>query len=130
MSAKNPRRKGSRGELELCALLSDELGIPLKRNVDQARNGGADCLELPGYCVEIKRREALDRDAWWEQATAQARKHGGEAICFYRQNRKPWRALMTGNGTYRDVGMVDALDTIREKIARLYGIYPQMKAAA
>jgi hypothetical protein len=117
------RNKGAVGERELCKLLSDELGITVERNVDQARRGGADCYQLPGFTVEIKRREALDRDSWWEQTVKQAVSHGGEPICWYRQNRKQWRALLTGNGTFRDVGQVDALDYIRDKLQRLHGIY-------
>lgn len=117
------RRKGAVGENELFKLLSDELGIAIKRNVDQARAGGADSLDLPGFAPEVKRREALDRDAWWAQTVKQAMDRNAEPICFYRQNRKPWRALVLGNGTYRDIGWVDALDHIRDKLARLYGVY-------
>jgi hypothetical protein len=121
------RTKGARGELELFAALSDELGFVVRRNVDQARNGGCDSIELPGFSPEVKRHEALNRDAWWEQTVRQAAQRGAEPVCFYRQNRKPWRALLTGNGTYRDVGWVDALDYIRDKLARLHGIYKEAR---
>lgn len=117
------RTKGAAGERELCKMLSDELGITIKRNVDQARAGGADCLELPGFAIECKRREMLSRPAWWKQAVEQGQKVGAEPIVWYRQSRKPWRALITDMYGYKDVSQDEALDYIRDKLARLYGIY-------
>jgi hypothetical protein len=60
---------------------------------------------------------------------AQADKAQAEPLCFYKQNRKPWRALVASNGTYRDVDWTAAMDAIRDKWARLYGIYDERKAA-
>lgn len=122
MSA-SQRRKGAAAERELCKLLADELGIEVRRNVDQARAGGADCLMVPGYAIEVKRREMLARPTWWKQTVEQAAKAGAEPICFYRQSRQPWRALVLGMGEYRDVSWVEAMDRMRDKLARLYGIY-------
>lgn len=122
MSA-SQRRKGQSAERELCRLLSDELGIEITRNVDQARQGGADCLTLPGYAVECKRQERLSRPSWWAQAVRQGVRHGVEPVVFYRRSREPWRALVGAQGGYADVSMAEALDIIREKLARLYGIY-------
>lgn len=125
---KASRTKGAVGERELCKLLSGELGITVSRNVDQARKGGADCLEIPGYAVECKRREMLSRPAWWKQAVEQGIKAGREPIVFYRRSREPWRALVNGMYGYRDVSWAEAIDAIRDKLARLYGIY-QREAA-
>lgn len=122
MSA-SQRRKGQAGERELCRLLSDELGLEVRRNVDQARAGGADCLELPGFAIEVKRREALSRPTWWKQAVRQASEKGVEPMVWYRQSRKPWRALIVGDGGYRDASQGEGLDYIRDKLARLYGVY-------
>jgi Holliday junction resolvase len=121
--AKASRDKGARAERELCKLLSDELGIEVRRNVDQARAGGADCLMVPGYAIEVKRREMLARPTWWKQACEQAQKVNAEPCVFYRQSRQPWRALMTGMGEYRDLSLTEALDIMRDKLARLYGIF-------
>jgi Holliday junction resolvase len=125
MSGAMSRRKGASAERELCKLLSDELGVTVRRNVDQARAGGADCLELPGYAIECKRHEMLSRPAWWRQAVAQGIKAGAEPLVFYRQSRNPWRALVTAMGGYRDVDMTEALDMVRDKLARLHGIYKE-----
>lgn len=114
------RRKGARAEIELCKLLSDELGVTVRRNVDQARVGGADCLELPGYAIEVKRCERLAIPAWWRQAVVQAQAAGAEPVLFFRQSRKEWRVVMTGGA---EVPFDWAMDLMRDKLARLFGIY-------
>lgn len=83
------RSKGARGERELLTMLASDLGVPLMRNLSQSRSGGADCIELPGLAVEIKRHEQLNVTAWWRQACEQAGKEQ-RPILFYRQSRRPW----------------------------------------
>ena len=113
------REKGMRAERELCALLTDELGTLVRRNVDQARIGGADCLELHGFAVEIKRVEKLARPTWWRQAVRQAEAMRCEPILFYRQSRQPWRAMLHRHDSDPvDVTFEAALLHIREKWAR------------
>jgi hypothetical protein len=107
------------GERELCRLLSEELGVVVRRNVDQARSGGADCLELRGFAIECKRKEQLSRPAWWAQAVEQGGKCGNEPIVFYRRNGEPWQALIrTVDGGYREGTWEQAMFHIREKWAR------------
>ena len=122
MSA-SQRTKGARGENELCRLLSDELGQVVRRTLDQSRAGGADCLEVPGYAIECKRQERLCKPAWWRQAVRQGLACQREPIVFYRQSRKDWRALIGADGGFKDVSWTDAMDVIRDKLARLYGVY-------
>lgn len=124
MSA-SQRNKGARAERSLCKLLADELGIDVRRNIDQARAGGADCLMVPGFAIECKHVEVLRRNSWWQQAVRQAAKAGAEPMVFFKQNRKPWRALVVADGGYRDVAWDEALDAIRDKLTRLYGIYKE-----
>ena len=88
------RRKGQRGERELFALLSDRLGTVVRRNVDQARKGGADGLDIPGWAVECKRQQRAFLEAWWRQTLDQAAEAGRKPVLFYRANHKPWRGLM------------------------------------
>jgi hypothetical protein len=123
------RRKGQRGELELFALLSDELGFVVRRNVDQARVGGADCIELPGFAPEVKRHERLALPAWWRQAVKQGQAMQAEPIVFFRQSRQPWQAMLRAlDGGYRVVSWEAAVLHVREKLARLYAIYPKEAA--
>ena len=85
------RSKGARAEREVFALLSKELGSCVRRNVDQARAGGADCIEVPGWAIEVKRHESGFRAQWWEQALAQAEAADCSPALAYRASRQPWR---------------------------------------
>jgi len=90
---KAQRDKGQRGERELLGLLSGELGTCVKRNLSQTRGGGADCIDVKGYSIEIKFQETLNINAWWSQALSQCQ--GKEKpVLFYRKSRQPWTAVM------------------------------------
>jgi Holliday junction resolvase len=88
------RSKGARAEREVFALLSKELGSCVRRNVDQARAGGADCIEVPGWAIEVKRHETGFREAWWEQTLRQAEEAEACPALAYRASRQPWRVRM------------------------------------
>lgn len=110
------RRKGAAAEREVLKLLGAELGEILVRNLQQTREGGADCLAVRGYAIEIKRQEALSRPAWWRQACEQAAKVGAEPMLLYRRNREQWKAFIhTRDGKYREGTLQDAASAIREK---------------
>ena len=113
--SKASRDKGARAEREVLHLLGDELGIELTRNLQQTREGGADCLAVWGWAIEIKRQESLSRPAWWRQAVRQAAGIG-EPMLLYRRNREPWQAwIHTRDGDYREGTLLDAVSAIREK---------------
>lgn len=112
------RAKGARGERELLLLLSAELGEKLERDLSQARGGGADCVMIDGFSLEIKRCETLRLPAWWRQAVRQANDAGQEPIVFYRQSRRQWRALIVRGHGYADVDWHAGVGHIREKWAR------------
>lgn len=117
MSA-SQRRKGARAELEFLRLLGDELGQELQRNLQQTRGGGADCLCVRGWAIEVKRQEALSRPAWWRQACEQARAHGAEPMLAYRRSREAWRVWVhTVGGKWRETDVIGAAGAIREKWA-------------
>ena len=126
------RNKGQRGERELFGMLSDELGFVVKRNIDQIRAGGADCIEIPGWAVECKRCETLNINAWWAQAEGQAEKLTSYQnrvlpILFYRQARQPWKAVINlnhilarslhGKTHMAIIGFETACGIIRESLA-------------
>jgi len=112
------RRKGAAAEREALRLLGDELGQSLTRNLQQTREGGADCLAVRGWAIEIKRQEALSRPAWWRQACEQAARIGAEPMLLYRRNREAWTAwIHTRDGKWREGTLVDAAGAIREKWA-------------
>lgn len=99
------RSKGARAERELFALLSKKLGSCVRRNVDQARSGGADCVEVPGWAIEVKRHESGFRAEWWEQAIRQAEQDVDDRCpaLAYRANRQPWRVRVL---------LVDVIETM------------------
>lgn len=88
------RRKGQSGERELFGLLSDLLGTCVRRNVDQARAGGADGLDVPGWAIEVKRQEGGFKAAWWDQAVKQGGDSGRRPALAYRASRQPWRVRL------------------------------------
>lgn len=85
------RRKGQTGEREFFAELSGRLGYVVRRNVDQARRGGADGIEVQGWAIEVKRHESGFRSEWWAQAVAQATSTDRWPALAYRASRQPWR---------------------------------------
>lgn len=92
MTGRHSRNKGAAGERELFGILSERLGIPIKRGLSASREGGADSLDIPGLAVEVKRCEKENLPAWWRQAVDQA----GDRlpVLFYRASRKPWACVV------------------------------------
>ena len=112
------RRKGAQAEREVLKLLGEELGQSLNRNLEQTRGGGADCLEVWGFAIEVKRQESLRRPAWWRQACEQAARTGNEPMLLYRRSREAWKAwIHTRDGKWREGSLIDAACAIREKWA-------------
>lgn len=92
MNGRGARNKGSQGERELAALLSDHLGFVVKRNLGQARDGGDD-LTVQHFKIEVKRRERLEIDKWSEQVEACVQP-GEVPVLAYRRNGQPWRVCL------------------------------------
>lgn len=115
---KSQREKGRRAEIEVLKLLGEELGQALTRNLEQTRGGGADCLSVWGFAIEVKRQEALSRPKWWKQACKQAQRTGNEPLLLYRRSREAWKAwIHTRDGMWREGSLIDAACAIREKWA-------------
>ena len=125
MSA-SQRNKGAAGERELFALLTEQLGVTVTRNLSQTRGGGADSLNVEGWAIEVKRQEALSIASWWTQTQRQAEQTGRKPALFYRQSRKPWRAVLdlhhiapgvfTAPGSLCELALSDACTVIRESL--------------
>ena len=97
MNGAGLRNKGHAGERELCAWLTENLGLkePLTRNIEQVRDGGGDIMLLPPFSIEVKRQEALQINKWWNQAKRQRTKSNPVAVLAYRKNRHPWQFMMS-----------------------------------
>ncbi len=113
MSGRMSRNKGAAGEREFLRLLGAELGEMLTRNLQQTRGGGADCLVVKGWAIEVKRCESLSRPAWWRQAVEQAELEGVQPMLAYRRSREPWRVWIKEG---HDITVEAAACAIREKL--------------
>ncbi len=109
---KASRAKGAAAERELLKLLGAELGQLLTRNLQQSREGGADCICVRGWAIEVKRQERLSRPAWWRQACEQADRLGVRPMLAYRRSREPWRFVVGLDKPELD--LIQAAGLIRE----------------
>jgi len=89
----NSRSKGASAERELFKLISDALGIEVKRNLVQTREGGYD-TRVGGFALEVKRVEQPDFTSWWNQAVKQASLAKLMPMLAYRRSRQPWRCRL------------------------------------
>ena len=72
--SKMQRTKGQSFEREICAVLQDELGIVVKRNLSQTRGGkdeGSD-ITVGRWSIECKRRAKIALYEWLDQAIRDA----------------------------------------------------------
>ena len=93
MTGRSSKRKGAGGERELVSILAAEMGIPVKRILGQARDGGGD-IRIGRYLIEVKRQERIALPAWLAQTEAAARRDGGTPVVAFRTNGQPWRAVI------------------------------------
>jgi len=95
------RAKGAAGEREFCKWLQTKFGLDElpTRNLEQTREGGADILGFKPFIFEVKRVEVLSLRHWWRQAVLAAKMGvGGEIpVVAFRQNRQPWRFLISAS---------------------------------
>lgn len=124
------RSKGIRGEQEVCRYImgamiqvEHELKGPLGhqfveefaeskgvgRNLDQSRDGGCD-IKVEGICaIEVKKREAITLNPWWEQAAKSAADLKLMPVLIWKPNgRQPWR-VRTWAAVHTEWVMADML---------------------
>lgn len=106
--------KGRRAEREVIAAMQPVLDYVWKDLYHRTppkleRRGlgvsGEDISGLEWLSIEVKHREQLQVDTWWEQAVRQSRRRNGgkvPAVLIYKRNHVPWRVRThgaVGNGT-------------------------------
>lgn len=112
--------KGKSGEREFCKWLKDNLDIDTSRNLDQAREGGAD-VTTDDFLFEVKRRETLDLQSWWNQvvkAHQQPRNSHLIPVVAYRQNRKQWQFLISA----QFIGLQKGFIHLEERIFKRWAL--------
>lgn len=94
----NGRNKGSAGEREAAKWLKELLKLDFtpERNLEQTRSGGYDLYVHP-FIIEVKRCEQLNYRRWWHQVTNAAKFLEGIPVVLFRQNRQPWRLLISAS---------------------------------
>ena len=103
---KNNRLRGQQGEREIATILTAELGIPVKRLLGQARDGGADIYTKP-YRWEIKRRKAGNIAYQWMEEAYAALLPGDRPLVAFRSDGKKWLVVMP---------IEEAIKLIREEL--------------
>lgn len=65
-----------------------------KRNLEQVRQGGHDLEGFEPFAIEVKRQEVLQLRDWWRQSVLETPPQLIPVV-MYRQNRQPWRFLIS-----------------------------------
>lgn len=99
------RRRGAQAEREFAAILSDWLGVAIKRNLGQERDSGSD-LTTGRVRWEVKRHERLCVMEWCKQAQKSAKDHEIPIVAF-RQDGEEWRCVLR---------LRDLLPLLREEV--------------
>lgn len=87
------RTKGARAENQFASLLTEDLGIPVRRTLGQARDGGCD-IELGPFAIQIKHAAKPCIKAWWQQTVTDAHAAKKIPVLAYKINRQGWRIRM------------------------------------
>lgn len=73
------RQRGQEGEREVCQILSDHLGIEVKRLLGQERDGGVD-IKVGPFEIDCKRRKKVaNLYEWMNEAGAIALRADGKS---------------------------------------------------
>ncbi len=105
----NSRGKGSEGEREFARWLQEKLELDFlpQRNLEQSRGGGADIIDVRPFLFEVKRCEVLAFRDWWLQVIVASKKTiESVPIVAYRQNKQPWRFLISAKNIGLRVGYI------------------------
>lgn len=85
----NSRAKGKAGELEFIREHLAEFWPDAKRNLDQFKGDGRDCLDAGDFHWQVKRTERLAVWSAIEQSESEAQ-DGRVPLVAFRRNRSPW----------------------------------------
>lgn len=91
----NSRNKGKVAEREVAKILREH-GVEDARRGQQFSgiNGDADVVGLEGFHIEVKRRERMDTEGWYEQACSDAL-DGEVPIVVYRKSHGKWKVIIS-----------------------------------
>lgn len=87
------RTKGAAAERQFANMLTDDLGVSIKRTLDQTREGGADIV-LGIFAIQVKHAAKAQIKTWWQQTVTDAHKCKKIPVLAYKINRQNWRIRM------------------------------------
>ena len=87
------RAKGKNGELEVVSIINDELGLNVRRNLEQCADGGSDIIGFKPWAIEVKRGKKF-RHEWWTQTAEQAVRQKEKPVLIFRLDYHAWRAVV------------------------------------
>lgn len=94
----NSRTKGASFEREVSQAIYLHLGIEVRRNLDQTRDGGHDLIGLDPFAIECKRYRHITpamKRQFWNQAVRQAADLNLIPVVVMRQDRGELRVMMS-----------------------------------
>lgn len=91
--SKSQRTKGAEGERSLCALLSSEFGLTIKRKLGQARDSGND-IDAPPFRIECKRRKRAKTLYDWMRQVEKDMSAGDTPVVALRADGEEWLVFM------------------------------------
>jgi len=103
----NSRNKGASYEREIANRFAEYLGVEVKRNLDQSRDGGSD-ISLPPYLIECKRRARIIVYEWIEQAAKAADNKNMVPIVVCRADREDDLVILRLNDFLPLMGFMEA----------------------
>lgn len=115
--AKNSKRKGKTGELELARKLR-EYGYDARRSVQyngKEEEGQADLLGLPGIHIECKRTESLRLYDAVNQAKRDSQGKEEIPVVFHRKNNCEWVTILSLDDFMKIYTEYEAGMAIKEK---------------
>lgn len=113
---KSSRDKGAKYERKIAGYLSDRLGVPVERRLEQWRSGGDDLVHPfeAWLSVEAKDVAAVSLGSWVDQSVRSAGHRLGVVFHHRRGNGDPSRDFVTMTGA----DFVAVVETLR-KLAHL-----------
>jgi Holliday junction resolvase len=107
----NGNAKGKVGEREFAALLRS-FGVDARRGQQFCGgNGDADVVGMAGMHFEVKRREALNIHASYDQAVRDAKASGDIPAVAFRRNRGIWLLTLSVEDFLRLVQLIEQFDS-------------------
>jgi hypothetical protein len=85
------RQRGQEGEREVCQILTDALGVQIKRLLGQERDGGVD-IKVGPFAIDCKRKKRVAQLYEWMKDALMA--VNGTPVIALRADGQKWLVVM------------------------------------